>query len=53
MKPSSKAIEELRSHLQSAAKKEKYNFLDPDIVRISQQLDQLIVDHMTPSSKRL
>ena len=53
MKPTCKSIEELRSQLELAAKNVGYNFLDPEIVKISQQLDQLIVAHMMCSSKRL
>lgn len=53
MNSTSKSIEELRSHLELAAKKSGYNFLDPKIVKISQQLDQLLVAHMKHSRKRL
>jgi hypothetical protein len=39
-------IEQLRQQLQAEAEKAGYNFLDPRIVRISQELDRLIVASM-------
>jgi hypothetical protein len=48
----SKKIEELRQTLQKAAKDINYNFLNPDLLRISQKLDQLIVGHMRQGSKK-
>jgi hypothetical protein len=45
-------IDELRQQLEREAKEAGYNFLDPKIVEISQQLDKLIVAHMTQLSKR-
>ncbi|MFY0545081.1 Spo0E family sporulation regulatory protein-aspartic acid phosphatase [Brevibacillus sp. H7] len=47
-----KMIDELRQQLERAAKEVGYNFLDPEIVAISQQLDKLIVAHMLQLSKR-
>jgi hypothetical protein len=41
-----KKIEELRQRLEKEAQKTGYNFLDPEIVRISQELDRLIVADM-------
>ncbi|MFD2371422.1 Spo0E family sporulation regulatory protein-aspartic acid phosphatase [Brevibacillus sp. GCM10020057] len=46
MKITNQMIDDLRSKLERAAKDAGYNFLDPEIVRISQQLDKLIVAHM-------
>ncbi|MGK5508219.1 Spo0E family sporulation regulatory protein-aspartic acid phosphatase [Brevibacillus formosus] len=46
METMSKMIDDLRLKLERAAKDAGYNFLDPEIVRISQQLDKLIVEHM-------
>ncbi|MBY0087692.1 aspartyl-phosphate phosphatase Spo0E family protein [Brevibacillus sp. M2.1A] len=46
METMSKMIDDLRLRLERAAKDSGYNFLDPEIVRISQQLDKLIVAHM-------
>jgi hypothetical protein len=45
-------IDELRQQLERAAKEVNYNFLDPHIVEISQQLDKLIVAHMAQIAKR-
>ncbi|WP_139488807.1 aspartyl-phosphate phosphatase Spo0E family protein [Brevibacillus dissolubilis] len=45
-KPIEKRIEELRRHLESAAREAGYNFLDPYMIEVSQQLDQLMVAHM-------
>ncbi|NGQ96342.1 aspartyl-phosphate phosphatase Spo0E family protein [Brevibacillus sp. SYP-B805] len=45
-------IEQLRQHLQAEAEKTGYNFLDPRIVRISQELDRLIVASMLPLIKQ-
>ncbi|EST52427.1 sporulation protein Spo0E [Brevibacillus panacihumi W25] len=52
MEITSKMIDDLRQKLESAAKNAGYNFLDPEIVRISQQLDKLIVAHMRQYEKR-
>lgn len=52
MEITSKMIDDLRQKLERAAKKAGYNFLDPEIVKISQQLDKLIVAHMTQDEKR-
>ncbi|WP_432774168.1 aspartyl-phosphate phosphatase Spo0E family protein [Brevibacillus gelatini] len=46
METTSKMIDALRQKLEHAAKAAGYNFLDPEIVKISQQLDKLIVAHM-------
>jgi hypothetical protein len=45
-------IDELRHQLERAAQEVGYNFLDPEIVAISQQLDKLIVAHMLQLAKR-
>lgn len=52
MEITSKMIDDLRNKLESAAKNAGYNFRDPEIVRISQQLDKLIVAHMQQDEKR-
>lgn len=52
MEITSKMIDELRQKLETAAKSRGYNFLDPEIVRISQKLDKLIVAHMRNGEKR-
>ncbi|QRG65372.1 aspartyl-phosphate phosphatase Spo0E family protein [Brevibacillus choshinensis] len=46
MEITNQMIDDLRRKLECAAKDAGYNFLDPEIVRISQQLDKLIVAHM-------
>lgn len=46
MEATNRMIDDLRRKLERAAKDAGYNFLDPEIVRISQQLDKLIVAHM-------
>lgn len=53
METTAKMIEELRSYLENAAKQTGFNFLDPNILKISQQLDKLIVAQMMNLSKRL
>ncbi len=52
MESTQKQIEELRLRLQQAVKEAGYNFLDPNIVKISQQLDKLIIEHMISVTKR-
>ncbi|GED58019.1 aspartyl-phosphate phosphatase Spo0E family protein [Brevibacillus formosus] len=53
METMSKMIDDLRLKLERAAKDAGYNFLDPEIVRISQQLDKLIVAHMQHEKRPL
>lgn len=52
MEITSRMIDDLRQKLERAAKDAGYNFLDPEIVKISQQLDKLIVAHMLKYAKR-
>ncbi|CAJ1002564.1 MULTISPECIES: aspartyl-phosphate phosphatase Spo0E family protein [Bacillales] len=52
MKITQKKIDDLRQQLERAAKDAGYNFNDPKIVRMSQQLDRLIVAHMLQYAKR-
>lgn len=46
-------IDDLRRKLERAAEDAGYNFRDPEIVRISQQLDKLIVAHMQHEKRPL
>jgi hypothetical protein len=52
MEITNKMIDDLRQKLEYTAKRRGYNFLDPEIVKISQQLDKLIVAHMRNDEKR-
>ncbi|QQE76262.1 aspartyl-phosphate phosphatase Spo0E family protein [Brevibacillus composti] len=52
MEITQKMIDDVRQQLEVAVRESGYNFLDPEIVKISQQLDKLIVAHMTQDSKR-
>lgn len=52
MEITQKMIDDVRQQLEEAVRESGYNFLDPEIVKISQQLDKLIVAHMTQDSKR-
>ncbi|EMT54044.1 MULTISPECIES: aspartyl-phosphate phosphatase Spo0E family protein [Brevibacillus] len=52
MEITQKMIDDVRRQLEQAAKNAGYNFLDPEIVKISQKLDKLIVAHMIQDGKR-
>ncbi|USG68065.1 aspartyl-phosphate phosphatase Spo0E family protein [Brevibacillus ruminantium] len=52
MEITQKMIDDVRQQLEQAVKNSGYNFLDPEIVKISQHLDKLIVAHMTQDAKR-
>lgn len=51
MRHSQGLLEEVRIHLVKTAEKSGFHFLDPEIVRISQELDKLIVANMRKWSK--
>ncbi|UFJ42270.1 aspartyl-phosphate phosphatase Spo0E family protein [Brevibacillus humidisoli] len=46
-----KAIEELRAYLEKAVQRLDYDLLNPEILKISQELDQLIVAQMVHGNR--
>jgi len=52
MNHSQSLLEEVRSDLVKAAEKRSFYFIDPEILRLSQELDKLIVANMRKWAKR-